>query len=100
MSYTLTQAEFVAERRKLRTAVNRLNRARATFRALNGHQTPDDVRALELIARRVIEVAEACTGSEGLFDQKGWPDSWAEWVRASDDARTVLHYDCHERAWI
>lgn len=60
MSYTLTQQEF----RNLKT---RLTRAQNT----GDHD----------------KIIAECERALAIFDDKGWPDDWARWQRALDDAK-------------
>ena len=64
MSYTLTQKEYSTLKARL-------------TRAINSHQ-PEKVKA---------EVLRANT----IFDAKGWPDDWARWQRALDDAEWAAY---------
>lgn len=57
--YTLTQAEFVRLKSKLAQTVKR-----------NNHD----------------EIIRVCTEALGIFEKRGYPDSWADWERAKEDA--------------
>lgn len=64
-NYTLTQREFSALKSKLTKAINS-----------GDHE-------------RVI----ACRNEAfAIFERKGYPDDWARWERAADDARFALRF--------
>jgi hypothetical protein len=64
MSYTLTQAEF-------RTLKSRLTRARNSG-------DPE-------------KVLNECAHAFAIFDEKGYPDDWHRWERASNDAQLEIY---------
>ncbi len=68
-NYTLTQAEFTALKSRLTRVVNAAKRT-------GDHQA-------------VVDEAQR---AQAVFAEKGWPDDWARWQRAEEDARLALLY--------
>jgi hypothetical protein len=77
MSYTLSNVEYTSLKRRLTASQSQLRIA----------TTKGDSTAIKSAAEKVIaEVDKA----NDVFERKGYPDAWANWDRAKDDARLVL----------
>ena len=87
MSYTLTQADYRGLKRRQSLYRNRFNKARTAY--LNNRNDSTVADAAEKAARDLISVSE-----NGLraFEEKGYPDSWADWQRDLEDAEVLLRY--------
>jgi hypothetical protein len=81
MSYALKQTEYKCLKTRLTKAQNKFNKIERLSR---GHFETADSRARIVKAAREL-LAEANYGLK-VFEQKGSPDSWADWERAKDDA--------------
>jgi len=92
----LTQAEYKSLKRKLAIAENRLKRATGYPGAPNyllAIQNEDDPR-IPLYKAILVETKRAWA----IFEAKGYPDSWASWRLAGNDAAWQLgrFYDADE----
>jgi hypothetical protein len=77
-TYTLTQSEFTSLKRRLTQAQVKLKNATAS-----GYQSHE---AIEEAADKLIAEADRAFR---IFEEKGYPDDWARWERAKDDARVA-----------
>ena len=89
----LSQETFKRESRRLSIAANRADRARAAVPP-NPYSLELDGKGLELVAAHYLAVERlqrvALEGLE-IFEQEGFPDSWARWENAARDAAYALH---------
>ena len=86
MSYTLDQATYRRLKTRLTTKQNKLKKetAAATYGNLRAEvQRADVVNA----ARAVVAEVDAALA---VFEESGYPDSWASWERAKSDAELQL----------
>lgn len=89
----IDNATFKRERRRLAIAANRADRARRLVPA-NPYSNELEGKGLELVAAHWLALERLeLVAAEGLeiFEREGFPDSWANWERARDDARFAMH---------
>lgn len=88
----LSQQTFKRESRRLSLAANRADKARRLVPP-NPYSSELNGKGLELVAGHwlALERLER-VAAEGLeiFEREGFPDSWARWQNARDDARFAM----------
>jgi hypothetical protein len=84
MSYSLTQADYKRLKTRLTYRSNRLSKAAS--RDLNSITKKER----ETIAYEAKQLVSEVAYATGIFEQKGYPDAWANWQRAKDDAESLI----------
>lgn len=85
----LSQTEYRDLKRRQSLYRNRFNKARTAYLNNRNYQDNTAADAAEKAARDLILVSE--TGLR-VFEEKGYPDSWAVWQRDLEDAQVLLRY--------
>lgn len=86
MSYTLTQAEFKRLKTRLTFRKNRLAKVAEPVRDIPS--LPKDKK--EKLVCEANQLISEVDYAMKIFQEKGYPDAWACWERAKEDAQSLI----------
>ena len=92
--YTLTQDEYKRLKTRLTGRLNKMKKTQAMAHEVRPFPTKEQKEKVVFEAKQVISEVDYALR---IFEEKGSPDSWANWERAKDDAQSLIRH--HAPSW-